>query len=228
MNIFLFSSVLIVVLISIVGADEIAALPRSQSNEIAVISNVIVYQSRVNEAQKILNQTAWMNRCFQDDTKNSTSFFASLKGRIFKGNSKKLQFNTTQNIEKSIETVFTSIAAGANKHVNAFENAYNKQTRTSTFTDIEFEKAKSDFNTYATKLKTLRDQLAKENPNDYRIQKIGSYCTDLLMNTWIMNSIDLKKSAFNRLKVFKKPGILLGYTGQKVFSKLGSFKKTSS
>lgn len=48
--------------ISITKADEIVNLPRSQSNEISVISNVIVYQSRVNEAQRLLPTATWMNQ----------------------------------------------------------------------------------------------------------------------------------------------------------------------
>lgn len=85
---------------------------------------------------------------------------------------------------------------------------------------FHFNSAKKSFDSLATRLKNIGEQLNKFDGEEKRTGMVTEFCKKLLQNKRIMGSVDLAKSQWNRLKILGFAGVKLGGYGQFATSKL--------
>ncbi|XP_031637799.1 uncharacterized protein LOC116350195 [Contarinia nasturtii] len=76
---------------------------------------------------------------------------------------------------------------------------YNKETGSTTMTDLDFEKIKHEFSFYGSQLKKIRETVEKGNPKDDNIEKVHKYCNDILQNLIAMKAVKQQHNLWSTL-----------------------------
>jgi len=183
------------------------------------------------EATEDFKEDAWLEKCtfIPGKSPNPSKLKVTRTSAIVRA--KNLGKKPTKDvIIKKIDVGYKSIAKRANILGKKFTDAYDKDTKQTTFTGIQFEDAKKIIDSLATRLKNIAVQLNKFNGEENRIKMVTDFCMKLLENKRIMGSVVLAKSQWNRFKALGYAGVKLGGYGQRATSKLYNYnngKKTN-
>ncbi|XP_031639182.1 uncharacterized protein LOC116351239 [Contarinia nasturtii] len=195
-----FLSILLICLVYVVQADEeFKTIGNSTSGKINMVDIKVPVKS-YNKAKKAISQKWWYEKCA-----------GSKPGKGLKHLYKKLrhQIHKTVAILQS-EADLDEIAEKVNSRVKQFMESYDKDAQEGSFTDIEFEKVKMEFSSYASKMKLLREKMGEFKK---KRGKIYSYCMDMLENMRFMKAAGLKQTKWKNLSILGNSGVLMGYAG---------------
>ncbi|XP_031637228.1 uncharacterized protein LOC116349775 isoform X2 [Contarinia nasturtii] len=194
MSRFLYLTIIQVAVILMIKAD-FTPIPLPKPSSKIIIVDVALFDPFWTEAGRQIKSNEWFQRCFgpvdginlNQDEKPKKSMFKTFKRMV-----SFLKGKSTYKYE------LLEVSTDVNLQLSSFMETYNKEDRSTTFTDFEYERLKYMFQVSASELKDLREKLDKENQENDDIKKfmreVYYHCEDIRMNLMAIKSVLLQQN----------------------------------
>ncbi|XP_031632670.1 uncharacterized protein LOC116346644 [Contarinia nasturtii] len=156
--------------------------------------DVVIFEPFWVTATTEVNSDEWWQKCYGPADLND-------------GNKGTLSSKLVPQVE------FDRLADNVNGKLADFMKTYNKEKRQCTFNDMDFDNLKFDFESYAAKLRTIRETLANVNPKNDDIKRVYNHCEDMLQNLLAIKAVGQQQTIIGVMNLLKQGETMAGNKG---------------